>query len=309
MRRELLTSFVVTLLFIAAGCGGEKKALGDSASSAPNGGTLEGRTPTPLNDDCIPDESGGDRTCGNLLPISWASDLDTLHARLQHTAVRDAVDSVTRESKPSCAQNGGNPRKTLGILLQAPVAMDSFPRTGTGTRELVTSLLNVKRDERCEEKRYGVLRFRGNSRESYEFIATSTGAASAPDGTDKPIGKWTSWSLSWKTNGPKQYVLLELTSGRFVQCGHVHPQADGDVAFISCPAARRASDFASRTTSPDSAFRSIIAGVMRRGSTALALTRADPLTDPAWGRCGSLGCCSSETAAPEASMEASKSAK
>ncbi|MES3034727.1 MAG: hypothetical protein V4813_12085 [Gemmatimonadota bacterium] len=172
--------------------------------------------------------------------------------------------------------------------------MDSFPRRGTGGRELVIAVFDVSRDRNCEEFLYSVKKNRGNSRESIEFSTVTSTPAGRPDGQTKIVGEWQSWTLTMKLSGPKDYELAWLRDGQWKQCGHTHPDSVGDVAFISCEAAERLSVIARRRGGSDSTFSSLLGKFMQRDSTLLRITEGDPFSDPGWGRCGSLGCCASE---------------
>lgn len=106
---------------------------------------------------------------------------------------------------------------------------------------------------------------------------------------DRRIGNWTSWAIYKKGN---DYVLDDLREGAYVQCGQKHDTTFNDLAFIGCetallpPTQRRVGVLDQYFT-----IRSANASVVR-GSSAVFDALSEEV-DPAWGRCGALGCCAS----------------
>ena len=317
MQRDSKLGIAFLLLLTATGCGQKSNDSADSGQVekgvAPETDTFSALAQPPQLPitDCDPNESGS-RPCGNLLPAGWeelqGNALDTIAKILTHldTHSRSALQPVDRQAGSKNCPN--NLQKPLRILLKAPLAMDSFPRSGTNKRDLVISLFDVKLERGCQEFLYGVRQNRGTGRRSIEFSTVTSSGGNAPDGKKRVIGEWRTWSLTMDRTAPRKNFKLQYLDrhGQWTQCGHVHPLTDGDVGFISCAAAdtlaarawsapvSMSAPVAATALKPMTSFRSLLGEFMKRDSTLLAQMEGDPFSDPAWGRCGSLGCCASE---------------
>lgn len=291
---------IAAIVFVLSACSGSRD---DANSPQRRDSAASGHSPrrdtaaVVQNDsDCVALHSATSGKCGNLLPAGWRDmnevQLSALHVQLDSLEKRswEALATAERESSEGCRDSSNKKDKPLEILLRAPFAMDSFPRLGTAGNDLVTTIFVVKKDKNCREARYSVQRERDRFRKSIEFQTVSTKAAGESD----TIGQWTTWSLSWRKNGERRYRLDSLRAGSYVRCAKEHPETKGNVAFISCDDAVALARAAEKSATPEAEFTSLLGAYMRREPRILAVTRGDPFSDTAWGRCGSMGCCASE---------------
>ncbi len=247
-----------------------------SVASAPaNGPTRAGCT--------ITDGGGG---CSNLLPANWTSrrdgDLAGLLAQLQSMPMQSA--EAVQQRRAGCG--------SIEVRLSAPAAMLEFPDDGTQGRQVVSHVMVVQGDGDCAESRYGFSRNDNGWTSAIQFIAVTTGDARGRKGKDSDIGTWDAYGIMMRTgnDGAPVYRLRRIKSGRFVLCGQEHTGPD-QVAFIGCTGGQAAHDAASHGT-VGSALDDALDRVHRGGpSGTLSGLSFDPFDDPAWARCGNLGCC------------------
>lgn len=252
--------------------------------------------------------AAGDKECGNMLEIDWANatvDHDLAGLRTQLARLLKYSEggglSVVRDGRNSC-NAAGAPKKTVSVILRAPLAMDSFPRAGTSSRDFVVSLFKVVDNQGCNEKKYGVRDKHGESKAEYQFLTVRTNAASLPDGTSKVIGSYKSWALVWqKVDKDRVYSVMPIVDengtqigGDYVQCGVPH-KGTFLAEFMDCPTAHRIAEEASKSARVSQTFNLLARWYSQKQLPRRLqdVLRGDPATDPAWGRCGNLGCCAS----------------
>lgn len=241
---------------------------------------------------------GDPRACTNMLPQDWRENPATVFALLadksDQAKLKLTKKPVTKDRRTDidCRNIGGGNDKKLGLKYDAPTAMANFPVNGTNGRDLLVASFEITKNERCRDARYGFLEPQGGGTGTVYFFITvrTTKVDPVKSGFDRKIGEWTSWRVYSKGG---QVFTDDLRTGAYIQCGHEHDATYGDVAFASCIAKRKSS-------------RSAVAGVFDRWftiRTANASTTNGVVTnaqdgfseevDPAWGRCGGLGCCAS----------------
>lgn len=253
--------------------------------------------PPAASGDCIARHDATTRKCGNLLPPGWQKftspkDFDSLKLRLYELPEVTAYTSVTRTTDVGCRKAPGKPDLTADVVLQRPVAMDSFPAAGTNRNDLLVAVLDVWRDEGCPEDRYGVLRKRSGSQRVFEFITVQTEPVVDSVKQDRIIGRWSSWTIVMKGGSrDASYEITRRKSGDYYQCYHTHDERYGAVAFMSCEASRLVAKMARPARENGPLFVSLLQRIMRGDANLAREVNAVPSTDPAWGRCGSLGCC------------------
>lgn len=254
--------------------------------------TVLGTAPT-LPAACVP-LPGDANACRNMLPGGWMTNAQQTAQVVSAIPVfSNPIVEQKRVAGQECRSASPGPAKVATLTYNVPTAMDEFPPGGTNNQDLVVAVFSSQANiGPCWESRYNVMNVRGNPNAALYFVTVRTGqAASANSGVDRVIGEWRSWVVYQQ--GPA-WKLDSLGRGAYVQCGTEHDSSVGEFAFISCGAAARAHMKAREYANRDSAFHSIIS-IVRAGtdSTLLAALGANPTSDPAWARCGALGCCGS----------------
>lgn len=253
-------------------------------------------TQPPISVPCSTDGLSGP-VCPNMLALNWeqAGNWNTLPAFLKGLKLNVDPVSGARRAGSECRVTATGKKKTR-IRYDAPLAMLDFPMDGTKGRDFVIALFTSRLAEDCWEARYGVRPEQsGNNTEVLFFTTVQTIAAEAPkEGFDRVIGQWTVWALRWKTTGNPKYELDSLRTGAYVQCGYTHAGEFGDLGFTTCDGARRAHKFAVDSVGPERAS-ALFTNLMKEVNGGTEAWRArfaiNPEVDPAWGRCGSMGCC------------------
>ncbi len=237
--------------------------------------------------------------CPNVLELDWelSAKWQLLPAFLAGLKLSPDPVVDARRAGSECRTNPNGSKRKTRIRYEAPLAMLDFPMDGTKGRDFVVALFTSRLPaEDCWEARYGVRPEKtGNNINVVFFTTVQTIAAEAPkEGFDRVIGQWTTWALRWKTTGNPNYELDSLRTGAYVQCGYTHAGELGDLAFTTCDGARRAHKFAVDSVGTERAS-AVFTNLMKEVNSGNEAWRSrfgiNPEVDPAWGRCGSMGCC------------------
>ena len=253
--------------------------------------------PQQVSNSCVA-EYDVTNACPNLLPQNWRENPELVIALLTDTSDQAKLlfsrKPVTKERRTDvdCRNNGGGNDKKLVLKYDAPAAMANFPVNGTNGQDLLVASFEITKDDRCRDARYGFLDPEDVVKGSvYYFITVRTTKVDpVRSGFDRKIGEWTAWRV-YKKGG--QVLKDDLRTGAYIQCAEEHESTYGDVGFAACMPAR-----ALRT--------SVVPGLLDRfftipsanasaatGSVTAVQDGFAAETDPAWGRCGALGCCAS----------------
>lgn len=236
----------------------------------------------------------GPTACTNVLPENWKSDLEKTAKRIDNQNLlplaRNPIKQ-TRKTDSDCRRDRFRNDKKLVINYDVPLDMSRFPIDGTAGRDLVVAVFTSDGNTDCREAKYGILDAKGGAKQGIVYFITVQTDRVDPVVTryDRRIGNWTAWAIYKKDN---DYVLDDLREGAYVQCGQKHDTTFKNLAFTGCetahlPPTQRQVGLLDRYFTIRSANASVV-----RGSSAVF----DPLSeevDPAWGRCGALGCCAS----------------
>lgn len=233
--------------------------------------------------------------CRNMLPVNWKADPKWTAEFIEdekRLPLTKRPKKADRKSLGQCQGTGAN-KKKFAMSYDAPVEMKNFPSGGTGTNDLVVAVFTAEKVADCPEARYGVLDVKGNDKPGVVYFVTVRTDNVVPIVTpyDRRIGEWTSWKIY--KNAAGAYELEELRQGAYIQCGKRHDTSTfGDVDFTSCKTAHVPPPPSQRIGLLDRYFtiRSANASVLQ---DSLPISMRNDEIDPAWGRCGALGCCAS----------------
>jgi len=251
--------------------------------------------------DCVMAEGNG--ACSNLLPVEFwnlrnANSLKALSVRIEE--MREGADTVSadRHARWRCrgVRNWRNPKaKSVNLTYSVPKAMLDFPASGTQERHVVAGIFTVKSDSGCFENRYGTRSKEDDWERVVQFQAISTRPTSLNVQEDTNIGSWIVWSIERNQDSTK-WRIRDLANGEFRQCAGRH----GDypkvgAAFRNCEGDRNADRWMNQQMQTRSigSFSQPLARLMADKVLQQTLD-IDTFTDPAWGRCGALGCCVAE---------------
>ena len=182
--------------------------------------------------------------------------------------------------------------KKIGISYSYPADMAKFPTEGTGERDFIVATFKYSDSEGCREARYGILdRPVAAEMTLFFFIAVRTTKVDPiTSDFDRKIGDWTAFRVYRKAGGA--HGLDTLRTGAYIQCGAEHDSTHGDFDFARCyPTAIASRSAVTGVLDRYFTIRSANASVVR-GAAAL-FQEFNQEVDPAWGRCGALGCCAS----------------
>ena len=243
---------------------------------------------------------GARDVCDNMLPRDWRQNPGVVIEKIADTSTRgkirfspQVVTKIRRTDIECRAITTGGERK-IEVTYHYPEMMKDFPAGGTGDREFVVATFDYSNDEGCREARYGILDppSAGGSDVYYMIIVKTAEVVPVNSGFDRRIGDWTMYRV-YRKNGVTA-VYDELRTGAYVQCGYWHDSRTyGDAAFTSCKDAHVPPPPPTRIGLLDQYFtiRSANASGVRKSSSAFDAISEE--IDPAWGRCGALGCCAS----------------
>ena len=249
-----------------------------------------------VNAECSMIDNAPD-VCDNMLPENWrqkpAEVLKMLDTISSPRGIRFAPTVVTtnRRTDVECRVTSTGDRK-IEVSYKYPAMMRQFPAGGTGKRDFIVASFNYAKDQGCREARYGIRDPQAAGRKAvFYFIEVNTGVVyPLKTGVDRRIGDWTMWRLYEKEGA---LVFEELRTGAYVQCGVEHKAADhGDADFARCyPRPELTRPTVTGALDRYFTIRSANASAVR-GAAAL-FQEFNQEVDPAWGRCGALGCCAS----------------
>jgi len=255
----------------------------------------------PEKTDCVMAEVNG--ACSNLLPVEFwtmrnADSLKALSVRIEGMREGAYTVSADRHARWRCrgVRNWRNPKaKSVNLTYSVPKAMSDFPASGTQERQVVAGIFTVNSDSGCFENRYGTRSKEDDWERVVQFQAIRTRPASLNIQEDTNIGSWIVWSIERNQDSTK-WRIRDLAAGEFRQCAgrHVNYQEVG-AAFRNCEGDRKADQWMNQQIQPMSTGSSSQPLARLRTDKELQQTLGiDTFTDPAWGRCGALGCCVAE---------------
>ena len=280
----------------------------------------------------LSDDPNDTSRCDNLLPAGFEGLkpkdgplLQSLLAQVQAIKLQSPPYGEVieeRQGNSTCAGIGGANNPV--VRYSAPEALLALPWSeGSGTRQIVTAVFEVRTDKGCMEGKYGLRKAASGWTRLVQFVSTTVKANAKHDPTrNVPLGLWTSWAIASKTNGngDTTYRLENLSHGEYLLCGTMHDSTDKQTAaFLGCEAqsglysAAKSGVFGQRVSldsaialfkAGDSTARRIVLQRLNKNQRdvgqfkpyAKTVKRADfySLTLAAWGRCGNLGCCALE---------------